>query len=161
MRRCRDEAEARPEFEQKALQLAQDGVFEILFQVAILQAQEVEHIRIFQQQRRLGGVLALKLVEFLADQHVGLARDRGAFVEQRTDALPQRANAPAFQLAHLCIEVARERVLDRQQCEKVRPAQMSHQRYDNLLGREHLGELHHAPEVFLFEAAAVVARQLS
>jgi len=41
-----------------------------------------------------------------------------------TDLLPQRANVPALDAAHLRVEVSGQRVLDGQQRMEVRPVQL-------------------------------------
>jgi hypothetical protein len=58
------------------------------------------------------------------DDDLGLLRQRGALVQHAADLLTQRAHVPAFDAAHLGIEVAGERVLERQERMKVGPAQL-------------------------------------
>jgi len=49
---------------------------------------------------------------------------RGALVQHAADLLPQCAHVAALDAAHLGVEVSCERVLDRQQRMKMRPAQL-------------------------------------
>ena len=91
----------------------------------------------------------------------GSLREGGALVEHAVDPGPQRPHAPALDAAHLGVEVALERVLERNQGEEVGPAQLSHQCCDNLPVREDLGELDHAAEILLGEPSAEFGLQLS
>src|SRR4030065_1624271 len=66
-----------------------------------------------------------------------------------------------LQPAHLRIEVTLERLFERDQSDKVRPAQLSYQRYDNLFNRGYLGELNHASQVLLGKPTSIFRFQLS
>jgi len=71
------------------------------------------------------------------------------------------AHAPAFDAAHFGIKVALVGLVQRQQGQKVAPAQLSQQCHDHLFVRVGLGELHHAAQVFLGKTASVLQHQLS
>jgi hypothetical protein len=68
------------------------------------------------------------------------------FEQQAADLLAQRAHVPTLDAAHLGVEVAGQRVLERQQLDEVAPAQLCRQRRHNLLVRETLTELNGAVE---------------
>jgi hypothetical protein len=75
-----------------------------------------------------------------------LLRQRGALEQHAADLLAQRAHVPTLDAAHLGVEVAGQRVLERQQLDEVAPAQLCRQRRHNLLVRETLTELNGAIE---------------
>jgi hypothetical protein len=55
------EGETGTEFQQKQLQLAQDGVFKIPFQIVVFEVEEVQDIGIFENQRRADLSAAVQL----------------------------------------------------------------------------------------------------
>jgi hypothetical protein len=90
-----------------------------------------------------------------------LLGERCALVEHGVDALADGAHAPAFDARHFGVEFPLVGLSQWQQLTKMRPAQLSPQRGHNCLVRKRLGELHHAAEVFVGEAAAKLGDQLS
>ena len=101
-----EESEAVAEFEEKGLEFTQDGVFEVFFEVAVLEAEEVEDVGI--TEHKVGGelVLAVEGGEFGLGDLCRLFRDGGALVEHGVDFFAQGADAPALNPAHFGIEVA-------------------------------------------------------
>ena len=87
-------------------------------------------------------------------RRIAASRSRSLYVS--ASCRPQLARAPTFEAAHLGVEVARERILDRYQQGEVRPPQLSQQCCDNWPFGKHLGELHHPAEVLLAKTAAVL-----
>ena len=90
-----------------------------------------------------------------------LPRQRRALVKHAADLFSQRADAPTFHPAHLRVEVALQRLVQRDQRDEVGPRQLSYQRYDNLPVRENLGKLDHAAQVLVTKAPSKFLLQLS
>ena len=67
-----DEAEAGSQFEQEGFHLAQDGGLEVAFGPGVAQAQEVQHIRVAQQQRGAHALGVAQRGQFLLDLGLGL-----------------------------------------------------------------------------------------
>ena len=156
-----DEREAGAELEEEALDFAQQRRLEVLLAVGVAQAEEVEQVGVLEDEVRRDLVGGAERGQLLADERVGLLRERRALVEHAVDLLLQHARAPALDAAHLGVEVALERVLHGDERLEVGPAQLSPQCGDNLGVGERLGELHHAAQVLLAEAPPEARLQLS
>jgi hypothetical protein len=127
-----DEGEAAAQLQQHALDLAQDGALEVAFAVGALEPEQVEQVGIAKDD--VGAHLPVaKSVDLGRDDLLRLLRQRGALEQHAADLLPQRAHVPTLDAAHLGVEVAGQRVLDRQQLDEVAPAQLCRQRRHNLL----------------------------
>lgn len=87
------------------------------------------------------------------------AGEGGALEAHRADVLLQLAGAPAFDPAHLQVEVALEGIVEVDQGLEVRPAQFSPQCGDNLRIRKGLGKPDKMPQVLGTVPAAVLLRQ--
>lgn len=157
----RDERESRTQLQQERFELPKDRVLQILFEVAVGKPDEVEHIRVFEHHGRGHLTLVAQCLEFLSNQLLGFARQRRTFIQHGVDALAQGPYAPALDTAHLRVELALQRLFERQQLAEMRPAQLSPQRGDNRFVGEGLRELHHAVHVLLRKAAPVLGGQLS
>jgi hypothetical protein len=72
----------------------------------------------------------------------------------------QRSGAPPLDTAHLRIEVAFERITDRQKHCEMGPSQLSQQCCDNWVVGELLHELHHSPQILFSEASTKLPFQL-
>lgn len=107
------EGEALAEFEEEGFEFAQDGVLEILFQVAVAKAEEVEDVGIAEDEVGAEFVLGAEFGELGPGDFLRLLRDGGALEEHGVDLLAQGADAPAVDPAHLGVEVALEVVLER------------------------------------------------
>jgi len=82
----RDEGKSRAEFQQKLLHLSQDRVFQIALQIAVVQSEKIEYVRIFEDdlgRERLG---FLQLRKFMPDHIGGLSRKCTALEQHRLDA---------------------------------------------------------------------------
>ena len=90
-------------------------------------SKKIEKIWVAEDQ--IGGelVLVTERVEFASGQFLRLARQRRAFVEHGTDLFLEGAGAPAFNPAHLGVEVALKGILKVDDREEMGPAQLSHQ----------------------------------
>lgn len=66
-----DESEPSAEFEQNRLDLAEDGCFEVLLAVGVFQTEEVEDIRIAENEIGRERVVVAESFEFLLDQLFG------------------------------------------------------------------------------------------
>jgi len=97
--------------------------------------------------------------QLLADRRLRLSGDGGALEQQAVDAFAQRAHRPAGLDAQLGVEGAARGVVDLDQLEEVRPAQLLRQRRNDLLVGQAVEEPGHARQPRMAEAAAVVARQ--
>ncbi len=86
-----DEAEACAEFEEELFDVAEDGVFEVFFEVVVVEVEEVEDVGIFEEE--VGGdfLVVAELVEVVADGGFGFAGEGGAFVEHGVEALLELA----------------------------------------------------------------------
>jgi len=76
----------------------------------------------------------------------GFLGEGGALEEHAVDLAAQGADAPAFEAAHLRVEVAGVGLVEREELDEVAPAQWSRQCRDNLIVREKRGELDHSKE---------------
>jgi len=156
-----DEREAGPELKEESLHLPEDGRLEVLLAVRVRQAQEVEEVRIAEDQVRRELVLRSQPGQFPLGELGGLPRQCRSFEEHPVDLGPERADAPPLDPAHLGVEVAPEPVLEREDLDEVAPAQFSRQRRDNLPVRVELSELDHPSQALLGEASPVIGGQLS
>lgn len=101
-----DEGETAAQLQNEALDLAQDGGFQVLFAVGVGQAEEVEEVGIAEDQVGSQDVLLAQGLQFLLGQLRRFPGQGGALEEHAADLLPQRADAPAFHAAHLGVKVA-------------------------------------------------------
>src|SRR5258708_14550233 len=90
---------------------------------------------------------------------------RAQIATQRPDwttlhALPKRPYAPILVTAHLNVVFTLQWVFEGDQRDQVGPAQLSYQRYDNLLIRKRGGKLHHPAKVLFRKTTAVILHQL-
>ena len=156
--RHQGEARARPQ--QEGLHLADDGGLQVALLPGIVQPQKVEDVGIAHEQRRRHALGAARRDRLLRDQRLGIAGQRQAFIELGVDAAAQRAGAPALDARHAGVVLALHGVLERNQHDEMRPAQFPGRRDDQGLVGKRGGELHHAPQVLLREAAAIVLDQM-
>src|ERR1035438_718008 len=105
-------------------------------------------------------VLLAQSLEFECRQFFGLARKRRALEEHGADLLLQSALTPAFEAAHLRIEIALERVVQVDNEREVGPTQLCSQWLHNSGIREDLGKAHHIEEVAPREASPKLRLQL-
>ena len=127
-----DETEADAKLEDECLHLAQDGGFDVLLGVGILEAKEVQADRDHGRPNRGS---ACPLAEFLKF-HLG---ELGWFLRQGRrsksmdcDLLVQSAGVPVFDAAHLGVEVTFERIVQVDDLPEVGPAQFCTQCVQNL-----------------------------
>lgn len=154
-----DETEARAKFKQEALHLAKDRGFKVLLVPAVLEAKKVQHVGITQYQPWRQLLVAAQCRQLFGDGLLWLTGECRALIQHRIDALAQRTYTPALGGGHLCIEVALEWVRQWDQRDEMGPAQLSYQRYDNLLVCKCDGELHHPAQALLTEGCAELGRQ--
>ena len=67
-----DEGKTCPQFQQEVFKLAQDGIFQVFFQVAILKAEKVEDVGVFQHESRSDGARLTQGGQLLLQQLLGL-----------------------------------------------------------------------------------------
>jgi hypothetical protein len=94
-----DKAEIAFQFEQKTLQFAQDGTFEILFAKGVRQAEKIEKVRISKNQVRADLIARAEFLQLLSDQCIGLTRDGRAFEQHPLNPIAQDAHGPGFPAA--------------------------------------------------------------
>ncbi len=100
------EREPRPEFQQERLDLPQDGRFEVAFGERVFQPQEVQNVRVAEDQVRRQRAGLPQGFQLLLDQFLRLLGNGRALVEHRPDALLGRALAPPFEPAHFRVKVS-------------------------------------------------------
>jgi hypothetical protein len=113
-----------------------------------------------EDERRRELALLAQCREFLADEGLWLLGERRALEQHAIDVLTQITRAPPLDATHLGVELALQRVLDRDEHGEVRPAQFSQQRCDNPGVGKYSRKLHHPAQVLLPEPAPVLRLQL-
>lgn len=156
-----DEREAGPELQEELLDVAEDGVLEVALQVAVVQPQEVEEVRVFQEEGRRHHLLLAKPGEIVPDGLLGLPGDGAPLVEHRTHPLLELPGGPALEAAQLGVEVPLEGVVDVSQRLDVRPGQFSPQRGENPLIRKSLRDAETMSELLSAPAAPVALGELA
>lgn len=153
-------AKPSPSSRRKASISRKDGVFQILFEVAVLEAEEVEDVGVAENEVGRELVLAAERGELGFGNFFGLLRDSGALEEHGVDFLGECAGAPAFNAAHFGVEVALEFVRERDDRSEVGPAQLCTQCVHNLRIGKDLGESDHIEEVPTPKTSSKLSRQL-
>jgi hypothetical protein len=103
-----DEGESGSKFKEKLLDIAEDGVFEIFFEVAIVEVKEVEDVGVFEKKIGCRLLRLAQLFEVVADGFFGFAREGSPLIEHGADAVLELSNASTFKLGDLDIKVALE-----------------------------------------------------
>src|SRR5437762_7901284 len=88
----RDEGEVGDEFQYEALEFSDDRGFNVLLCVFTVEAEEVEEIRVAEDQVRRKAVPQFQRCQLLFDDFLGLLADGGAFKEHGANSAPKRAN---------------------------------------------------------------------
>ncbi len=127
-----EEGKADAKFQDERFHFAEDGGLQVLLGVGVLEAEEVQQVRIAENEVRGQLILVAQFPKFLLGELRRLAGKGGAFEQHRVDLLAQRPCAPSFDAAHLRIEVAFQRIIEGNQHREVRPTQLSQQCCDNL-----------------------------
>ena len=113
----------------------------VAFPVSLGQAQEVEEVRVAEDEVRRQAVLVPQRGKLHADDLLRLLADRRAFVDHPLDLVLEGPGAPPLRTAHLGVELAFQRIFDgNRQLPKVRPRQLCTQCVHYLLVGECLGE---------------------
>ena len=154
-----DEGEVRAQLQQEPLQLPQYGRLKIVLAVGVLQPQEVQQIRVPEDQIGRHEVRLLQGLQLLSGQLLRLARYGRALVEHALDLLAQRSHAPALHPGHLGVELALQRVLEVDYLDKVGPGQQSRQCLDYLGITEDLGKTDHVKYIAAAEALSILGGQ--
>lgn len=141
--------EPRAKFQQKLLDLAQDGRFDVPLGVGVTQAKKIQDIGIAKNHVRCDPVCGTQGINFSPNQLPGFLGQCRALKKHPVDFVTQGSDAPTLEAAHLGIEIPLEGIFEGDQRDKVGPAQLSYQRYDNLPVSIDPGELQHAAQVFL------------
>jgi hypothetical protein len=144
------------EFEQEALQLAQDRGFEITLAVGIPQAEEVEQVRIAEHEIRCERIGILKLLEIRPNCCFRQPRNGRAFEQHAADAIAKGADAPAFHPAHVGVELSRQLVFQVENFLEMAPAEVLRESRYLRLVRPDLDKPDHMKEVLPAEAGAIV-----
>jgi len=76
---ARNKGEASAEFQQELFDFAQYGVFEVAFEIAVVQAQKIEQIGAFQQQGGRRGMFLPQCLQFVPNRLFRLLGNRRAF----------------------------------------------------------------------------------
>ena len=139
-----DKGEANAKLQDEGLQFAKNRGLQIFLAVSVVQPEEIEEVGIAEHEVGRELVLLAQCGQFLLCQLRRLPGEGRAFVEHATDLLPEGANAPTLDAAHLGVEVALEAMLQRDDLDEVTPTQLSRQCRDNLRVREDLCESGHA-----------------
>jgi len=156
-----DKREAGTKLQKETLNLAQQRRLEILLAEGVAQSQEIKQVRILEHEVGRKLVALPEGRKLFSNDLLGLLRERGALEEHAVDLLLKRAGAPALGTTHLCVELALQGILHRDQQFEMRPTQLSPQCRDNLGIGKCLRELEHPAQVLLLEAAPEPFHQLS
>ncbi len=156
-----DEGKAGAEFQEEGFDLAENGRLKVFFAVGVLEPEEIEDIRIAEDEIGRQRVAVAEGLQFLFDQFFRLLRDGRTLVEHRLDALLQRPRAPALDAAHFGVKVALKRVLEINDRLEMGPAQLSQQCGDNLEIGKRLRETDHVAQRLVRVAPAELLFQLS
>jgi hypothetical protein len=108
-----DEGEPRAQLQDEALQLAEDGRFEVGFVVGVGQAEEVQNVRVAEDQVRRQLVLRAEGGQLALGKFGRLLRQGGTLEEHAANLGPQGPDAPALDAAHLGVEIALEVIWER------------------------------------------------
>ncbi len=95
-----EEGEAAAEFEQEGFDFPEDGVFDILFKVAVAQTEEVEDVGIAEDEGGGEPVFGAQGGEFGAGDVFGLLRDGGA-LESMESIFARRVRTLQFSMRHI------------------------------------------------------------
>jgi hypothetical protein len=156
----RHEGKAGAQLQQERLDLAQQRRFEVFFGITVLQAEDIEKVGIAKYQVWRQPVLRPQCIEFPSDEPVGFLRQRRALKQHAANLFFQRPRVPAFDAAHLGVEIAFERVFDVDQAFEMRPGQLSPQRGDNLFIGKRLRKADHVAQRLLGKPAPEFPFQL-
>src|SRR5438477_313802 len=121
----RDKGEVGAKLEDESLQLSNDGGFDILLGVFTVQAEEVEEVRVAENQVWRDAVFELQRGQLLSNNIVWLLADGRAFEKHRPHSALQSTDAPALQAGHFGIKLARQRFLQVYDQPDVTPGQLS------------------------------------
>lgn len=157
---ARDKTEPIAEFQNERFDLSQDRGFDVALAVGVLELEKIQHVRIAEDEV---GREQIFLAEFLQLHRGEVGRFAGkcrALEKHSADFLFQCARVPAFDAAHLGVEVALERVVDGYNLAKMCPTQLCPQCGHNLGIGENLHEPDHPKEISLAEAFAKLGNQL-
>src|ERR1051326_61480 len=95
------------QLENEAPHLSENRRLEILLGVQVLQAEEIEKVRIAEYQVRRQPVLSPQRCELPTNQRVGLLRERAALEQHGPDSRRQGTRVPALDAAQLGVEIGR------------------------------------------------------
>jgi len=137
------ETETHAELQNKRLHLAQDGRFDVLLRVGVLQPKEIEQIRIAEHQGGGQLVLLAQLLQFHLGQFGGFPRQRRALEQHGLHFLVQGARIPSFDTAHLRVEIPLQWIVQVNDPAQVRPTQCSTQHADDGGIGKHLRKSRH------------------
>src|SRR5258708_2053597 len=156
-----DEAEADTDLKDESLDLAQDGRLEIVLAVGVLQPEEVQHIRVAEDEVRRKLVVIAKFLQLRGDQTVRLFRQRCSLEEHGLDPSMECPNAPLLDAAHLRIKLALQGIIDIDEAAEMRPTQFCTQCVQDVRVGKHLGTANHVGQIPLRVSAAELLSQLS
>src|SRR3972149_4100084 len=106
-----DEAETSPHLQQEALYLAQNGALHVALAVGAFQPQEVKEVRITEDSIGRHASFA-EVGDFRGNDRLGIPGKGGTLEQHAADLLPERADIPTLDPAHLGVEIAGEWVFE-------------------------------------------------
>src|SRR5208337_4194219 len=110
-----EEGEVTPQLQDERLQLAEDRLLYVLFEVGAGQTQEVEEIGVAKDQVGRHLVLVPERGDVPGDQLVRLLAYGRPFEQQVANLVPERPSAPPLGPAQLGVALALQRIVDWQQ----------------------------------------------
>jgi hypothetical protein len=122
-----DEREADPQLQDELLQLAEDGGLQVLLAVGVGQPEEVEEVRVAEDQVGRQLVLLAQCLQFLPRQLRRLPRQRRPLEQHVLYLGPQCPHGPALDATHLGVEVALHVVGEGDDLDEMTPAQVARQ----------------------------------
>src|SRR5260221_307940 len=154
------ETETYTQFEDEGFHLSQNRRFQVSLRIGVFQPEKIEDVGIAEDQVGRELVFLAQLLEFLTDEFVRLLGKRGALEKHGLDLLLERSRVPVLHATHLRVEIALQRIVNRDDLPKMSPAQLCPQCGQNPEIGEDLRESDHAEKAPLPEAPAELRLQL-
>ena len=120
----RDEGKIGPQFQEKGFQLPENGPFHVPLVMLAGEPQEVQQVGIPEDEVGSHPVGIAESIKFVSDEVLGLFADRRSFEQHAVDLVPQGTYTPAFEAAHLSVEIPLEGIGQRQDGQEVAPTQL-------------------------------------
>ena len=115
------------QFKDERLHFPQNRGFQVLFRIGILEAEEVKQVRIAKDEIRRQFVFLSKFLSVPFQRVFPVSGKSRTFKEHGLDFCLKRPGVPSLDAAHLCVEVAFQRIIQGNDVDEMGPAQLCHQ----------------------------------